>query len=406
MTDVVIVGSGPAGLAAADKLSAAGHKVMILDRMASPARKFLLAGRGGLNLTHSEDIGIFLERYGSGRSFLEPLIRRFDPQALRRFAEDLGQETFVGSSGRVFPKAMKASPLLRAWLARLEKQGVTFRLRQTWEGQDAEGRNLFRAQDGSLEALPARATLLALGGGSWPRLGSRGDWLSVLEGWGVEVTPLRPSNCGFLCGWSPFFAERFAGQPLKRIELAHGDIRQRGEAMISRTGIEGGAVYALSAPLREAIASEGETVLSIDLRPDMDVATLASRLSKPRAKQSLSTFLRKSAGLLPVEVALLRESLTPQDGSPEALAAAIKQVQLKLTGTSGMERAISTAGGIRLEALDDGLMLRQRPGVFAAGEMLDWEAPTGGYLLQACFATGMAAADGILAYLAAGKASA
>ena len=212
MTDVVIVGSGPAGLAAADKLSAAGHKVMILDRMASPARKFLLAGRGGLNLTHSEDIGIFLERYGSGRSFLEPLIRRFDPQALRRFAEDLGQETFVGSSGRVFPKAMKASPLLRAWLARLEKQGVTFRLRQTWEGQDAEGRNLFRAQDGSLEALPARATLLALGGGSWPRLGSRGDWLSVLEGWGVDVAPLRPSNCGFLCGWSPFFAERFAGQ--------------------------------------------------------------------------------------------------------------------------------------------------------------------------------------------------
>ncbi|MFN3500339.1 MAG: NAD(P)/FAD-dependent oxidoreductase, partial [Pannonibacter indicus] len=363
MTDVAIVGSGPAGLAAADKLSAAGHKVMILDRMASPARKFLLAGRGGLNLTHSEDIGIFLERYGSGRSFLEPLIRRFDPQALRRFAEDLGQETFVGSSGRVFPKAMKASPLLRAWLARLEKQGVTFRLRQTWEGQDAEGRNLFRAQDGSLEALPARATLLALGGGSWPRLGSRGDWLSVLEGWGVDVTPLRPSNCGFLCNWSPFFAERFAGQPLKRIELAHGDIRQRGEAMISLTGIEGGAIYALSAPLREAIASEGETVLSIDLRPDMDVATLAGRLSRPRAKQSLSTFLRKSAGLLPVEVALLRESLTPQDGSPEALAAAIKQVQLKLTGTSGMERAISTAGGIRLEALDDGLMLRQRPGV-------------------------------------------
>ncbi|MEH0073538.1 TIGR03862 family flavoprotein [Pannonibacter sp. Pt2] len=406
MTDVVIVGSGPAGLVAADKLSAAGSKVTVLDRMASPARKFLLAGRGGLNLTHSEDIGIFLERYGSRRPFLEPLIHRFDPQTLRRFAENLGQETFVGSSGRVFPKAMKASPLLRAWLARLETQGVTFRLRQTWEGQDDEGRNLFRAQDGSLEVLPARATLLALGGGSWPRLGSRGDWLSVVEGWGVDVAPLRPSNCGFLCGWSPFFAERFAGQPLKRIELAHQDVRQRGEAMISRTGIEGGAVYALSAHLRETIVSEGQAVLSIDLRPDMDVATLTSRLSRPRAKQSLSTFLRKAAGLLPVEVALLRESMTPQDSSPEALAAAIKQVKLKLTDTSGMERAISTAGGIRLDALDDGLMLRQRPGVFAAGEMLDWEAPTGGYLLQACFATGMAAAEGILAYLGSGKAPA
>lgn len=406
MTDVVIVGSGPAGLVVADKLSAAGNKVVIADRMPSPARKFLLAGRGGLNLTHSEDIDGFLGRYGSARSFLEPLVRRFDPQALRRFAEELGQETFVGSSGRVFPRAMKASPLLRAWLARLEKQGVTFRLRQTWEGQDAEGRNLFRTQDGSLDALPSRATLLALGGGSWPRLGSRGDWLSVVEGWGVDVAPLRPSNCGFLCNWSPFFAERFAGQPLKRIELAHGDIRQRGEAMISRTGIEGGAVYALSASLREAIASEGEAVLFIDLRPDMDVAVLASRLSRPRAKQSLSTFLRKAAGLLPVEVALLRESGTPQDSSPEALAAAIKQVRLKLTGTSGMERAISTAGGIRLGALDDGLMLRQRPGVFAAGEMLDWEAPTGGYLLQACFATGMAAAEGILAYLGSGKAAA
>lgn len=222
----------------------------------------------------------------------------------------------------------------------------------------------------------------------------------------MDAAPLRPSNCGFLCGWSPFFAERFAGQPLKRIELAHQDVRQRGEAMISRTGIEGGAVYALSAHLRETIVSEGQAVLSIDLRPDMDVATLTSRLSRPRAKQSLSTFLRKAAGLLPVEVALLRESMTPQDSSPEALAAAIKQVKLKLTDTSGMERAISTAGGIRLDALDDGLMLRQRPGVFAAGEMLDWEAPTGGYLLQACFATGMAAAEGILAYLGSGKAPA
>jgi uncharacterized flavoprotein (TIGR03862 family) len=406
MTDIVIVGSGPAGLVAADRLSAAGLKVAVHDRMASPARKFLMAGRGGLNLTHSEDIELFLARYGRARPFLEPLIRRFDPQALKHFAEELGQETFVGSSGRVFPKAMKASPLLRAWLARLERQGVSFHFRQTWEGQDAEGRNLFRNQDGAVEAVPARATLLALGGGSWPRLGSRGDWLSLLEGLGVEVAPLRPSNCGFLCNWSAFFAERFAGQPLKRIELAHGGIRLRGEAMISRTGIEGGAVYALSASLREAVALNGVAELDIDLRPDMDVATLASRLSRPRAKQSLSTFLRKAAGLSPLEIALLRESVTPQDGTPEALAAAIKQVRLKLTGTSGMDRAISTAGGVRLEGLDDGLMLRQRPGVFAAGEMLDWEAPTGGYLLQACFATGAAAADGILAYLDAGKAAA
>lgn len=406
MTDIVIVGSGPAGLVAADRLSAAGLKVAVHDRMASPARKFLMAGRGGLNLTHSEDIELFLARYGRARPFLEPLIRQFDPQALKHFAEELGQETFVGSSGRVFPKAMKASPLLRAWLSRLERQGVSFHFRQTWEGQDAEGRNLFRDQDGAVEAVPARATLLALGGGSWPRLGSRGDWLSLLEDWGVEVAPLRPSNCGFLCNWSAFFAERFAGQPLKRIELAHGDIRLRGEAMISRTGIEGGAVYALSASLREAVALHGVAELDIDLRPDMDRAALAARLSRPRAKQSLSTFLRKAVGLSPLEIALLRESVTPQDGTPDGLAAAIKQVRMKLTGTSGMDRAISTAGGIRLEALDDGLMLRQRPGVFAAGEMLDWEAPTGGYLLQACFATGVAAADGILAYLDAGKASA
>jgi uncharacterized flavoprotein (TIGR03862 family) len=402
--DVAIIGGGPAGLMAAETLAAGGVSVVIYDRMPSLGRKFLLAGRGGLNLTHSEDIVSFMSRYGSAATQLAPAIEAFPPTALRAWAEALGQETFVGTSGRVFPVAMKASPLLRAWLRRLADAGVTVRLRHRWLGLDGENL-LFATPEGEVR-VKARATVLALGGASWPNLGSDGGWVEPLRTVGVAIAPLRPSNCGFLTDWTETFRSRFAGQPLKRIGLSFYGQSVRGEALVTAAGIEGGAIYALSGPMRDAIAATGEAILSVDLRPDVTVSDLEQQLSRPRGKQSLSTFLRKAAQLSPVAIGLVQEAAIKAservaDLSPAQLAARIKAVPVRLTATSAITKAISSAGGVTWDEVDGDLMLRHRSGTFVAGEMLDWEAPTGGYLLQACFSTGAAAGRGALRWLRA-----
>ncbi|WP_316164616.1 MULTISPECIES: TIGR03862 family flavoprotein [unclassified Bradyrhizobium] len=401
---VAVIGAGPAGLMAAEVLAERGAAVTVYDAMPSVARKFLMAGRGGLNLTHSEELSAFLSRYREAAAWLEPAIRAFPPQRLRDWCEALGEPTFIGSSGRVFPTAMKASPLLRAWLRRLATQGVRFELRHRWTGWDEAGRLIFETPAG-LRAITADATVLALGGASWPRLGSDGGWASLLAAKGVAIAPLRPANCGFTVAWSDIFRGRFEGQPLKGIALSFADRSVRGEAIVTRDGIEGGAVYALSAELREAIALEGAAILDVALRPDLATADLVKRLSAPRGKQSFSNVLRKALQLSPVAIGLLQEAAKAQGLSlssllPDRLAALINAVPIKLTGTAGLARAISSAGGIARDELDADFMLKRLPGVFAAGEMLDWEAPTGGYLLQASFATGVAAGKGVLKWRA------
>jgi uncharacterized flavoprotein (TIGR03862 family) len=401
--DVAVIGAGPAGLMAAEVLSNGGASVTVYDAMPSAGRKFLMAGRGGLNLTHSEVLPQFMARYGDAAMHLSSAIAAFPPNALRAWSDALGQPTFIGSSGRVFPQAFKASPLLRAWLRRLDANGVRLALRHRWTGWDKDNRLLFETPQGGA-AVHAAATVLALGGASWPRLGSDGYWVDLMTRRGVNIAPLRPANCGFTVAWSEKFSERFAGQPLKNIELRFGSQTVRGEATISRDGIEGGAVYALASVLREEIARAGQATLHLALRPDLDRQRLAERLTKPRGKQSFTTYLRKAAGLAPAAIGLLYESaLAAKVGlprlSPVDLAARINDVRIDLTGTAGLDRAISTAGGIAFDELDDAFMLRRLPGVFVAGEMIDWEAPTGGYLLQASFATGAAAARGALAFL-------
>jgi uncharacterized flavoprotein (TIGR03862 family) len=403
---VAIIGAGPAGLIAAETLAAAGIAVTVHDRMPSVGRKLLMAGRGGLNLTHSEPLEAFLRRYGGATPRLAPLVEAFPPEALRAWAEELGAPTFVGSSGRVFPKSLKASPLLRAWLRRLDGLGVRFALRDDWQGFDDAGRALFGRPDGLTAAIAAGATLLALGGASWPRLGSNGTWAGILASRGVEITPLRPANVGFRAEWSETFRSRFAGTPLKALAIRFEDTILRGEAMITGYGLEGGVIYALSARLREAIERDGSATISLDLAPGRSAAELAARIAGQKPGQSLANLLRKAAHLAPVAINLMREAgggpALPRDA--EELAALIKAVPIRLTGIEGLERAISTAGGVAWSGLDDGLMLTAMPGVFVAGEMIDWEAPTGGYLLQACFATGIAAAKGILARLDAQQA--
>jgi len=400
-----VIGGGPAGLMAAEVLSARGVAVTVYERMPSVARKLLIAGRGGLNLTHSEPFEAFVARYGAGADWLRPMLAAFPPAALVAWAEDLGQPTFVGSSGRVFPKAMKASPLLRAWLGRLAGQGVVIRTRHEWRGWDEAGALVFDAPDGRVSVAPD-VTVLALGGASWPKLGSNGAWADFLRARGVAVAPFVPANMGVNIAWSDVFRERFAGQPLKNIGLAfhfhaggassHG-VAVRGDVVVTRYGLEGGAIYAgLAAPYRSADL----TRVTVDLRPDSTVATLGDQLAEVPSTQSTANLLRKAVKLSPPAIGLLREALgrdVPRQ--PEALARAIKSVQLPIAGVQGLERAISSAGGVRRDAVDDRLMVRALPGVFVAGEMLDWEAPTGGYLLQACFATGSAAAKGALAHL-------
>lgn len=393
---VAIVGGGPAGLIAAEVLGRSGVSVTIYDRMPSAGRKFLMAGRGGLNLTHSEDLERFVTRYGQARPHLQPLIETFRPGDLRAWCEDLGQETFVGSSGRVFPKVLKASPLLRAWLARIESLGGRLALRHCWQGWDQEERLVFTGPGGGTVRDKPDATILALGGASWPRLGSDGGWARILSGRGIALTPFRPANMGFTLPWSELLRSRFEGEPLKRIALTFEGMSVRGEAVITADGIEGGAIYALSARLRDAVERQGSATLALDLRPDLSHEALAKRLDAPRKGQSASTFLRKAAGLSPLGIALLRETSPTLPASSEALARLIKAVPLTLTGFNPLERAISSAGGVLFSEVDEHLMLRRLPGVFVAGEMLDWEAPTGGYLLQATFATGIAAAKGVL----------
>ena len=390
-----IVGGGPAGLMAAEILASQGVAVTVLDRMPSLGRKLLMAGRGGLNLTYSEPLPRFLDRYGAARGWLEPAIRAFPPEALIAWCNGLGQETFVGSSARVFPRAMKASPLLRAWLARLDGLGVRFLARHDWAGWTADGALKFATPSGDVLQRPGVA-ILALGGASWPRLGANGAWTVHLAD---AVAPLRPSNCGFQVDWPARLRDRFAGRPLKRIALSFRGRTVKGEAGIVETGLEGGAVYALSAPIRDAIAREGPVTVALDLRPDLSLAALTARLAVPRRGQSLSGFLRKRAGLSPEAVALVQEALHTGTSSDD-LSGLIKSLPIVFRAARPIGRAISSAGGVRADALDPRFMLTGHPGVFVAGEMLDWEAPTGGYLLQACFSTGVAAARGALAWLA------
>lgn len=392
---VAVIGAGPAGLMAAERLARAGVRVTVHERMPSVARKFLMAGRGGLNLTHSEPLEAFLKRYGDEPREVARWIDAFSPAELIAWAEGLGQPTFVGSSGRVFPRAMKASPLLRAWLERLQAMGVEVRTRSRWTGW-RDGALVLQTPEGE-RLEQADAVVLALGGASWPRLGSDGAWRPWLEAAGVEVAPFRPANAGFDVAWSDAFKLRFAGRPLKAA-FSFGGRTVRGEAVISTYGIEGGAIYALSAALRDAIEADGAAVLTVDLTPDLSLGRLTERLQRPRGKASLSNHLRKAAGLNPLAIGLMREAGDPP-AQGAALAERVKATPLRLLAMQGLDRAISSAGGVRLDQLDENLMLRRRPGVFVAGEMLDWEAPTGGYLLQASFASGAVAAAGVLSWL-------
>lgn len=398
---VAIAGAGPAGLAAAEVL-APHADVHVFEAKSSPGRKFLLAGRSGLNLSRAEDLPGFLEKYGSARDFLSSALLAFPPEAVQDWAHSLGIETFVGSSDRIYPVNMKASPLLRAWIARLAEAGVQIHTRHTWRGWDSVGALRFQTASG-VRVFSADATILTFGGGSWSRLGSDGAWVSLLADRDIHIHPLRPSNCGFDVSWSAHFSERFAGQPVQSVQLTCGDRTRRGDFVITRTGLEGNAVYALSAQLRNRIEAEGQVRMLIDLSPDRSGERLLVDLSRSRGKSSLSNHLRRSAGLSAVKVALLRECLPGETlTDPSQLARLIKALPLTLQRARPLDEAISSAGGIALEELDERFMLRKMPGVFAAGEMLDWEAPTGGYLLNACFATGRAAGLGALEWIRRG----
>lgn len=393
---ILIIGAGPAGLMAAERLAMAGHRVDVFEKMPSVARKFLMAGRGGLNLTHSDPRPRFDDRYGAAKAVVATWLDGFDAPALTAWADGLGAQTFTGSSGRVFPRAMKASPLLRAWLARLEGLGVAIHTRHNWTGHEGD-QWLFETPQGP-QSFTGHAVILALGGGSYARLGSDGDWTGWMQDRMVEVSPLQAANAGFTVAWSDVLRDRFAGQPLKNIAISHNDHSVRGEAMIAAYGLEGGAIYALSASLRESINTEGHADIVVDLRPDMTAADLERRLSKPRGKNSLANHLRKSVHLDAASVALLREA-GPLPDDTAALAALIKAVPLRLDSVQALDKAISSAGGICLDQINNDLMLKAMAGVFVCGEMLDWEAPTGGYLLQACFASGVRAAQGVENFL-------
>ena len=395
-----VVGGGPAGLIAAEVLARAGVAVTVYDRMPSPARKFLLAGHGGLNLTHTEDRDGFLARYGDAAGRLAPMLDVFGPADLRDWCAGLGEQTFVGSSGRVFPRSFRATPLVRAWLARLADLGVRIERRSRWTGWTDDGLLLTGVDRQESEVL-SDVTVFALGGASWPRLGSDGGWVGPFTDRGVTVSPLRPANVGMRVDWSSTFVDRFEGTPLKHVALSvQGRPGVQGDAMVTRAGIEGGPVYAIGAAARDAIDADGRCVLQVDLRPALTVDQLTERLQRRRPKDSTSNWLRRTLGLDPVGIALLREAgagALPTD--PRAMAALVKDVSLVAVATMPIDKAISTAGGIAWSEVDDALTLRRLPGTFVAGEMLDWEAPTGGYLLQASFSTGVAAAQGAIAWL-------
>ena len=406
MSTVAVIGGGPAGLMAAEVLSQAGVQVGLYDAMPSVGRKLLLAGVGGMNITHSELFDDFLSRYGARAAAIKPLLEAFPPSSLCDWIHELGVETFVGSSGRVFPKDMKAAPLLRAWLHRLREAGVRFHVRHRWIGWTDSGALRFATPQDEI-VVKADGVVLALGGGSWARLGSDGAWVPLLAQRGIDVAPLLPSNCGFEVagGWSEHLRSRFAGQPLKTVALrftdAAGNTHQRkGELMLSDSGIEGSLIYAISAPLRDTISAQGSVVLELDLAPDKPLERIVAEVSHPRGSRSLSSHLQSRAGIKGVKMALLRELLSAEQlSNPITLAHAIKSLPLTLVAPRPLDEAISSAGGVRFETLDETLMLRNLPGVFCAGEMLDWEAPTGGYLLTACFASGRAAGQGALNYL-------
>ena len=401
----VVIGGGPAGLMAAEILLAGGMTVDLYDATPSVGRKFLLAGKGGLNITHAEPAEKFLTRYGTRSLALEPMLNAFDATRLRDWVHGLGVETFVGTSQRVFPKEMKAAPLLRAWLHRLRTAGLRIHVRHRWTGWNDDGALLFSTPQGKT-AVSATCTILALGGGSWRRLGSDGAWVPLLEARGVAVAPLLPANCGFEVAWSTHLLERHAGQPVKAVVAslrdANGVVHQRnGEFVVSDYGVEGSLIYALSAPLRDTIAAQGQAVLHLDLLPDHDAARVLAEVSHPRGSRSLTTYLQSRLALKGVKAGLLREVLSAEAMHDlQQLAATIKALPLKLTAPRPLDEAISSAGGVPFEALDESLMLKALPGVFCAGEMLDWEAPTGGYLLTACFASGRAAGEGALRWSA------
>jgi hypothetical protein len=389
---------------AAEILIQNGVRVDLYDAMPSVGRKFLLAGKGGLNLTHSETSELFLSRYGARRAQIEPWLEAFGPEALRLWVHGLGVETFVGTSGRVFPTEMKAAPLLRAWLHRLREAGVRFHMRHRWQGWSEGGALHFSTPEGE-KSVHSDAVILALGGGSWARLGSNGAWVPLLAQRGVPVAALRPSNCGFDVGWSEHFRTRFAGHPLKSVVATFTDkegatVRKQGEFMVTSTGVEGSLIYALSARLRDEIESAGAAVLYLDLVPGRELSSVIAELARPRGSRSMASHLQSRLGIKGVKAGLLRECVPAQDYiDPARLGAAIKALPVRLIAPRPLDEAISSAGGVTFEALDERLMIRSLPGVFCAGEMLDWEAPTGGYLLTACFASGRAAGLGVLAWL-------
>jgi len=409
---VAIVGGGPAGLKAAEVLAQQGVCVDLFDAMPSVGRKFLLAGRGGLNLTHSEPLGAFMTRFGGRQADLTPLISQFTPDDLRAWVQGLGIDTFVGTSGRVFPTDMKAAPLLRAWLHRLRQAGVRFHMRHRWTGWSDAGELLFTTPNGDVRH-GACATILALGGASWARLGSDGAWVSQLKDAGAAVAPLRPANCGFdvlptgpdLSGWSDPLRQRFAGQPIKPVALTfEGEdgqlIRQQGEFVLTDSGVEGSLIYAFSARIRDAIERAGQATIYLDLLPAHTLMQVQAETTRPRGPRSLSTHLKSRLGIQGIKMALLHECLTPAElADSRALAGKIKALPIKLACPRPVDEAISTAGGVTFESLDANSMLKSRPGLFCCGEMLDWEAPTGGYLLTACLASGKAAGLGVKAYL-------
>lgn len=395
---VTIIGGGPAGLMAAEVLSAAGATVTVYEAMPTVARKFLMAGKSGLNITHAEDYSLFAGRFGAAQGRLRAALDDFTPDALRAWALALGQETFTGTSGRVFPVSMKASPLLRAWLARLGRQGVTIKTRHRWVG--FEGNALVFETPSGRVLLENDLVILALGGASWPKLGSDGEWVPWLVEAGIDLVPFQPANCGFNVDWSDYFRDRFAGEPVKSVALSSAAGRFEGEFVITRHGIEGSLVYAHSATVRDGLKAANAPTLFVDLAPGRTEDRLARDLERHPRKDSLSNRLRKAAGLSPVKTALLRECHADlADMSSRHLAQAIKASAVPITSPRPIEEAISSAGGIDWGALDENFMLKSRPGMFAAGEMLNWEAPTGGYLLTACFATGIAVAKGVIHWL-------